>query len=118
MITDNEIIMKHDKGCRARARMEVEIVNRILADAEKAGYSMAIIENEDEPDDYYPNDLKGQLFNLDECHLAFHKDGKRIGWVYLVFGNSGYDLISDYTVNLEEFLKGANDLADHLEEMS
>ena len=30
--------------------------------------------------------------------------GKRIGWVYLVYGNSPEELVSDYTTNLETIL--------------
>lgn len=26
------------------------------------------------------------------------------GWVYLVYGNYGWDVLSDYTVNLEKFI--------------
>ncbi len=118
MQTENEIIMRHDQGCRARAKMEIQIVNKILADAKKAGYECSIIDYEDEGDKEYKSDIRGALFNLDQAYLVFHKDKKRIGWVFLVFGNSGYDLICDYTTNLEEFLKGANDLGDRLEMMS
>src|SRR5262245_51001797 len=37
-----------------------------------------------------------------------------IGWVYLVMGNDGYDVISDYTMNLEELglMAGADKIAD------
>lgn len=39
------------------------------------------------------------VFNLDECHIHFQKQGfKKKHWVYLIFGNGndGKDLISDY----------------------
>lgn len=35
-----------------------------------------------------------------------------IGWVYCVFGNDGYDVVSDYTTNLENLLAGANSLSE------
>jgi len=35
--------------------------------------------------------------------------------VYFVLGNSGWDVISDYTTNLEALLAGANALAESLE---
>ncbi len=119
MITDNEIIMKHDKGCRHRASMELKIVNCILTCAEKAGYELSIPDYEEDIEgEEYKKDIKAALFNLDDACLVFHKDNKRVGWVYLVFGNSGYDLINDYPLKMEEFLQEANDLADKLEEMS
>jgi hypothetical protein len=111
MISDAKVIEKHDFGVKHRARIECRIVNRLLKDAKEAGYTLTIAEYEGEK----TPDLKAALFNLDEAHLLFAKNGQRCGWVFLVFGNSGYDLISDYTVNLEDFLKGVNDLADKLE---
>jgi hypothetical protein len=34
------------------------------------------------------------------------------GWVYVVLGNDGWDVISDYTINLEELMVNANRLSD------
>lgn len=61
----------------------------------------------------------------DECHIfAQPAKGKLIdkgrvvsdGWIYLVFGNDGYDLISDYTTNLESLLAPVNTYADTIAE--
>lgn len=38
-----------------------------------------------------------------------------VGWVRFVYGNDGYDVISDYTTNLEAVLKPANDLAEEMQ---
>lgn len=38
---------------------------------------------------------------------------KVIGWVYLVYGNDGYDVINDYTTNLEQLLQDANDIGEY-----
>jgi hypothetical protein len=38
-----------------------------------------------------------------------------IGWAYLVYGNDGWDVLSDYTVNLEKYI-GKNTPADRLAE--
>lgn len=40
--------------------------------------------------------------------------GQRLGWVYLVWGND-VDIISDYTVSLENLISGANSFADDLD---
>lgn len=42
------------------------------------------------------------------------QDGKIAseGWVYVVLGNDGWDVISDYTTNLEPLMQGANRLSD------
>lgn len=35
-----------------------------------------------------------------------------MGWVQFVYGNDGYDVISNYTTNLEQVLKPINDWVD------
>lgn len=61
----------------------------------------------------------------DDCHIFVQategptsKDGQVVseGWVYFVWGNDGFDCISDYTTNLEKLLMGANQLASKIEE--
>jgi hypothetical protein len=44
------------------------------------------------------------LFQGDDDRLYAHKGGKYFGWVYLVYGNDGWDVISDYTTNLESLI--------------
>ena len=63
-----------------------------------------------------------EAFVGDDCHIFVHEatgdlleDGKinSIGWVYLVFGNDGWDVISDYTTNLEFLMGEALKISDH-----
>lgn len=60
----------------------------------------------------------------DDCHVFVqYADGPLVdkgvimseGWVWFVYGNDGWDVISDYTTNLESLLKGANELATKIE---
>lgn len=46
-------------------------------------------------------EIMGAIMSTDEDSLVVSKDGKRIGSVYLVYGNDGYDVINDYSVSLE-----------------
>lgn len=58
----------------------------------------------------------------DEAHIFVHKDPdcdilvdgsvNSDGWIYLVFGNDGWDVISDYSTNLEEELNGAFEVSN------
>jgi hypothetical protein len=66
-----------------------------------------------------------EAFAGDEAHIFVQpaegptvEDGQVVseGWVFIVLGNDGYDVISDYTVNLEPLLARANKLAEKLEE--
>jgi len=114
-MTDEQIIMKHDQGVRPRARMELAIVNQFLADAERAGYRLKIQELEGDKGESYAS-IRDALFDLDDAHVLIDDaNGKPQGWVYFVFGNDGYDCISDYTTNLEGFLAPCSQLSYQLE---
>lgn len=111
MITDEAILERHDVDCRPRCRMELKIVNKLLELASVAGYTIRIYEYEGEE----TPDPKDALFGVDVANVKLYKNNKYVGWILLVFGNSGHDLISDYSVKLEEFLKPALELSDRLE---
>jgi hypothetical protein len=57
------------------------------------------------------------VMNTDEDYLHAYKDGVKNGggWVRLIYGNDGYDVISDYCVQLEPFMVQTQALADKLE---
>jgi hypothetical protein len=61
----------------------------------------------------------------DECHVFVQRadgptvsDGRVVseGWVYFVFGNDGWDVISDYTTSLEYLMEAANAVAERYED--
>jgi hypothetical protein len=58
------------------------------------------------------------LRTTDDDYLFVHRgeEKPRCGWVRFVYGNDGYDVISDYTVNLEDVLSPVNDYAGTLEQ--
>jgi hypothetical protein len=113
ILTDTEIIMKHAQEVRPRARMELKLVNRLIADAAAAGYKLTVEEYEQDGEKGY--DVKSAIFNLDECYVnVIGTDGKFLGWVRLVLGNDGYDAISDYLTSLDTFMSGCNELSDRL----
>lgn len=108
--------------------MERAIVRTIARDALARGYTVSVSgERGYDTDDMLvaSTDVRAILAeatSYDECHLFAHEAGVApfdddgtidcLGWVFLVFGNDGYDVISDYTTNLETLLTGANALAD------
>lgn len=60
------------------------------------------------------------MFTTDEDALLVHLSGDAkndgpFGWVRFIYGNDGWDVINDYTTNLEQVLKPVNELADRLE---
>jgi hypothetical protein len=44
------------------------------------------------------------LYNTDEDYLNAWKGGHIFGWVRFVYGNDGWDVICDYTTNLEPYI--------------
>lgn len=84
-----------------------------------AGFSVAVFDGEEvaQSPTRDMEAIKAALFSTDEDHLFAHNpDGSRFGWVRLIYGNDGWDVIADNTANLEEHLAGATELADQLEE--
>ena len=112
--TDAEVLEHHDVAVRPRARMELKIVNQLLRSAKAAGYKLKVYEYEEDGETGY--DVKAAIFNLDEARVeVYNAEDRRIGTILLVMGNDGYDVISDYTTNLEGFLAECDALADELE---
>ena len=113
---------------KMRQEVEDKIVRQFVKDALAKGYLLAVslergydidemlIASDDE------NKIMEAAFAGDECHIFVQRkddlpveDGQVVsaGYVYCVFGNDGWDVISDYSTNLEELLTEANKIADH-----
>jgi hypothetical protein len=109
MLTDDEILAHHDASVQSRARKELQLVRKLIEIAKASGYDL-LEEEEGEVDD-----LAAHLFNLDEANVLVYNGERYLGFVKLVFGNDGYDLICDYSTILEEWLLPVNQLANELE---
>jgi hypothetical protein len=105
---------------QARIAVERSIVKEVIKAALAAGYLLTV--NDGEEDTLIASDkssaIVSAMFTTDEDRLWFVDKTTRnkIGWVYFIYGNDGYDVINDYTTNLEEVLASANHLADELSE--
>jgi len=102
-----------------RIAIEGKIARRVIKDALKAGYELSVYDS-GEITLVRSTDaaaIEEAMFTTDDDRLFFYKPGveARQGWVWFVYGNSGWDVITDYTTNLEEVLAGANDLAEKLD---
>lgn len=107
-----------------RRSMEKSVARRAVKDLIAAGYSLTLDNgDEDEPikDSRDAQAVLKEMFGVDDERLYARK-GKKNYWVFFVYGNDGYDVISDYTVGLDRkadngdgSLEGALDLADRLE---
>lgn len=103
-----------------RLKIERTIVRRVVKDALAAGYTLSV---DDGGDEYAVENttsyraVMDALMNTDDDKLILRKDGKG-GKVWFVYGNSGWDVICDYTTSLEaliEPLMAAGGLIDKME---
>jgi hypothetical protein len=95
--------------------IERKIAEKIIDDALAAGNTIDVWDGEEYPlkSSTDKDAILDAMFSTDADHLYLTK-GNRRGWVYLVYGN-GCDVISDYTLNIENTLDGARSLSDRLE---
>jgi hypothetical protein len=100
--------------------MEEQIIRKIIADALAAGYKLSVWDGEDETvtNSGDAEAVFTALRTTDIDSLYFIKDNVSIGFVLLVYGNDGHDVISDYTTNVEELIAGANTLAEQLSDQA
>jgi len=108
---------------RARIAIERRIVKRTVDAFLAAGFALQTDQGssgEELVPETPTTDRKvilDQLCETDDERLFVSKGGKRSGWIYFVYGNSGgFEVICDYTVNVEDVLAPVNDYANHLEE--
>lgn len=63
--------------------------------------------------------IEAAMFSTDEDQFHVVRGqgaGTEKGWVLFVYGNDGFDVIADNTVNIESSLKAATELADKIAE--
>lgn len=120
--TPTEWDLQHLKACdpsvRFRRLVELAIVRKLVTDVIAAGHSITVYDGEDRPVKRSKDvDLiMDHAFSVDECWLNIRalRDSGVLGTVLLVYGNSGWDVISDYHISLENLLKPVNEYAEQL----
>jgi hypothetical protein len=113
---------------KMRIEVEKKIIGQFVKDALTAGHKLSVsLERGYDLDEMLiastdHDKIMEEAFAGDECHIFVHnnedptvEDGRLIadGWVYCVYGNDGWDVISDYTTNLEHLLQEAHKISDH-----
>ena len=101
-----------------RQRMERSIARAFIRSPIAAGYTINVDNGGDEYELPTPtNSLRTvmkTMFATDDERLYLFKNGQPdpFGWVYFTYGESGWDVICDYTINLEPLMGLANKLSD------
>ena len=103
-------LLRCDPGVRVRRLVEVAIVKMVVQTAIEQGKTVSVFDGEGTPVKRSTDEeaILVAAFEVDKCNLVIHGSGPRgkaIGEMFLVFGNSGWDVISDYHTSLEPFLK-------------
>lgn len=92
---------------KMRQKVEREICTAVVDALLAAGFSIEVDNGDDmtTQSDVRPTILEA-MFKTDDERLYVERAGadKCVGWVYFVYGNDGWDVISDYTVNLEPYI--------------
>ena len=107
-----------------RQAIEREIATQVVKDALANGFEISV-DNGGEDDEISRSTdesaVLAAMFLADDDHLYFYKprEEQAEGWVWFVYGNDAWDVIADYTVNLEKkLLTKANKLAEKFERQS
>lgn len=117
---DLVLIERCDPPVRLRRLIELGVVHHLLTEiVSTKGLTITVEDGDDEPVKRCTDieAIVDAIFAVDDCKLTVHKPGPRggaLGVIRLVLGNDGWDVISDYTTNLEDLLAPTNAYAEAL----
>lgn len=101
---------------KQRQAIEKRIVKHAVSDLLKAGYFLGVNDGEVETITR-SNDkaaILAAMFTTDQDWLMVYESANapsRFGWISFVYGNDGWDVMSDYTTNLDDVLKSTDELS-------
>lgn len=102
-------------------RIVLSLIDELLAARSVGAQQLFMLSVDDGGDDETPatrdrEAIVKAIMETDEDYLHVWFNGRRFGWVRLVYGNDGWDVICDYTVNLEPVMAQTIALAKQLED--
>jgi hypothetical protein len=103
---------------KQRQALERSIIRRLVKDVLAADHTISVYDGDDVTVTRSRNAraIMAAVMTTDLDWLFIHDaGGKKLGTVSLVYGNDGWDVISDYSVSLEGLLTGVNAYAEALE---
>ena len=102
---------------KSEKEIEREVIGAFVDSALNAGYCLSVGNAKCSTD---KEQIMQEMRDGDDC-IIYVKElpteeqeykGKTIGWVFCVFGNNGWDVIHDYTNNLEHLMVNAQLISD------
>lgn len=108
------------KGER-RQECERQIVRATIEAALARGYTLHSVANgEDDERVASTDEAMKYAFECDEAHIFFTRpnaaENTPISWLFIVLGNEGWTVISDYTVDLDDAVNDTEELVTKWEE--
>jgi hypothetical protein len=100
-----------------RQEVERDIVRATVEAALKLGFTLHSVNNgEEEPLVSTVDEVMEYAFSCDEAHIFFREPGMPVySWLYIVLGNEGWTVISDYTVDLDGAVQATEALVEKYE---
>lgn len=100
-----EILNQCDDGVKPRRHVEYLIVHALITVLLNRGYTLSL-QRDGKFNVNASIKAMAEVFACDEETLYVHDKSHIIfGWVKLVYGNDGYDVISDHTTNLDDVME-------------
>jgi len=106
-------------GIMLLQQSEQRIIRCVVTELLDQGFTLSVL---DEEGDFSVQNTRNYASVLNEiglcdCEtiLVSHPDNKRVGTIELVYGNDGYDVISDLSCWVDEIIPKTNALIDQLE---
>ena len=101
-----------------RIKIEKQIVRAIVNRALANGWSVSVYDGEEwtVKKSASTSEIIKATFTTDEEVLRFHDNDGVVGLVSLIYGNDGWDVVSDHSANerIEVFMEPINELSDKL----
>jgi hypothetical protein len=101
---------------KPRIRIEQKIARYTVRALLRAGFLLSVYDGEEITVERSADaaTICNAMFSTDEDYLFVYEDGQaaRNGWVRFVYGNDGYDVICDYTTNLDPQMDAVNKYAE------
>ena len=107
-----------DISTARRIRIEGKIATKLVETLIAAGFKITVNDGDENVcvKSTDVNAIVNSMFTTDEEYLFAYNDTHNNGvTVYLVYGNDGYDVISDYSLKLSKFIEPVNKYIDDLE---
>lgn len=103
-----------------RRRAERSIARKCIGALLRAGYEISVNDGEETTlkNSRERKAIFEAMFSTDEDYLLVHSAGAEthFAWVRFIYGNDGFDVIADYTTNLESVLAPVNAYCNRLAE--